>query len=283
MRVSDHASMLKLCAQIWDGNDYIPLVWDDWLSHTSGQFTTITDDRDAFIGFGKLTSITERDWWIEGIRIDPAFQGQGVGRRLHQYHLDLWQRLSPPRASVRLLTDHDNHVMRHLSGRAGFRLLGDVVPFRAESVHAPHTFRKISADEARSFFSLVERSHYYQTHHRLGGTFTLWRWAEVSRELLANYDIWLWREGRGLLLIEDVDYSDNPVNAPCTFVDFIGAAQDDLAGCLQDARALSSSLNRSVIGVGLLLSDTILIHALTEAGYTRAWNEGSLYLYEKRK
>jgi hypothetical protein len=101
--------------------------------------------------------------------------------------------------------------------------------------------------------------------------------------MLAQSDVWLWRDGKGLIIVEEIDEADSPVNAPCLFVDFVGVEQNDLVECLRDARALAASFNYPVVGVGLSLSDTILIEALTEAGYTRAWNEGSLYLYEKRK
>lgn len=308
MRASDREAVTTLCAQMWDGHDYIPQVFDDWLAHSHGQFTAVIDeDRDALIGIGKLTSITERDWWIEGLRVDSRYRGRGVGRRLHAYHVDLWQQLSPPTSAVRLLTDSDNLIVHRFSERAGFRLMGEVLPYRAESIRAPHSFRKANlpvmlnsegvkhlldnpSDSApaaltendRIDFSLIERSHYYQSHHHLYQTQTLWRWAELTPQALAQRDMWLWREGRGLIIIEDVEETDNPVSAPCLYIDFVGVEQNDLVECLCDARALASSFNRPFVGVGFSLSDTILIEALTEAGYARAWSEGSLYLYEKR-
>ncbi len=280
MRASDREAVTTLCAQMWDGHDYIPQVFDDWLAHSHGQFTAVIDgDRDALIGIGKLTSITERDWWIEGLRVDSSYRGRGVGRRLHAYHVDLWQQLSPPTSAVRLLTDSDNLVVHRFSERAGFRLMGEVLPYRAEVVNIPHSFRKIENAD----FSLIERSHYYQSHHHLYQTQTLWRWAELTPRALAQRDMWLWREGRGLIIVEDVEETDNPVSAPCLYIDFIGVERNDLVECLRDARALASSFNRPFVGVGFSLSDTILIEVLTEAGYARAWSEGSLYLYEKRK
>ena len=280
MRASDRQAVTTLCAQMWDGHDYIPQVFDDWLAHSLGRFTAVIDeDRKALIGVGKLTSITERDWWIEGLRVDSNYRGRGVGRRLHAYHVDLWQQLSPPASAVRLLTDNDNLVIHRFSERAGFRLMGEVLPYRAESIHAPHSFRK--TDQAD--FSLVERSHYYQSHHHLYQTQTLWRWAEITAQSLVQNNVWLWREGRGLIIVEDIEETGNPLNAPCLYIDFVGVAQNDLVECLRDARALASSFNRPFVGVGLLLTDSILIEALTQAGYERAWKEGSLYLYEKRK
>lgn len=280
MRASDREAVTTLCAQMWDGHDYIPQVFDTWLTHPIGQFTAvIDDDRDALIGVGKLTSITDRDWWIEGLRVESSYRGKGVGRRLHAYHVDLWQQISPPTSSLRLLTDHDNHIIHRFSEQAGFRLLGGVVPYRAEAINAPHSFRKNDNVD----FSFVERSHYYHSHHHLYQTQTLWRWAELTPETAIQDELWLWREDQGLLIVESVEHTDNPLNAPCLYIDFLGVAQEDLVRCLRDARALASSFHRPLVGVGLSLSDTILIEALTEAGYERAWNEGSLYLYEKRK
>lgn len=287
MRPSDREAVTTLCAQMWDGHDYIPQVFDHWLAHSLGQFTAVIDeDRDSLIGVGKLTSITDRDWWIEGLRVDSNYRGRGVGRRLHAYHVDLWQQLSPPTSSLRLLTDSDNHAIRHLCDDAGFRHLGAVAPYRAESINAPHSFRKAPPSvmlNSQEVKHLVERSHYFHTHHHLYQTQTLWRWAELTPQAFAQSDVWLWREGRGLIIVEEASAADSPLNAPCVFVDFVGAAKEELVECLKEARGLAASLNRPAIGVGLSLSDSILIDALTEAGYERAWTEGSLYLYEKRR
>ena len=280
MRLSDHEAVTTLCAQMWDGHDYIPQVFDAWLAHTQGQFTAVLDEEHhTLIGVGKLTSITDRDWWIEGLRVDSRYRGKGVGRRLHAYHVDLWQQISPPSSALRLVTDSDNYAVHHLCDDAGFVQLGAVTPFRAEALNAPHSFRQSDKGD----FSLVERSHYYHSHHHLYQTQTLWRWAELTAQALSQRDVWLWREGKGLIIVEDVEDADNPLSAPCLFIDFIGVEQSDLVGCLRDARALAASFTRSVIGIGLSLSDTVLIEALTKSGYTRAWDEGSLYLYEKRK
>lgn len=279
MRPSDREAVTTLCAQVWEGHDYIPQVFDNWLSHTHGQFTAgVEAEKDRLICIGKLTCITEKDWWIEGLRVDPAYRGKGVGRRLHAYHVDLWQQLSPPASALRLVTDYDNHIMHRLCQSSGFRHLGAVLPYRAEALHAPHSFRK----NDRIDFSVVERSHCYQTHHHLYQTQTLWRWAELTPHALSQREVWLWREGRGLIIVEAAT-ADNPLNVPCVFVDFVGAAESELVECLKEARGLAASLNHAEIGVGIMSSDSILIEALIAAGYSPAWTQESLSLYERRR
>jgi hypothetical protein len=223
------------------------------------------------------------DWWIEGLRVHPNVRGQRVGRQLHQYHLDLWRQLSPPYATLRLVTDHDNAIIQHLNVDAGFKFLGGVVPYKAASVKGSHNFRRLASAEAQTVFPLAQASHYYQTHHQLYQAQTLWRWATLTPQALAQREVWLWHEGRGLVIVEDANAFISPLNVASLHVDFLGVAKDDLAECLRELCALAHELNYAVLAVGVMLSDTILLTALAHAGYVNEWQEGNLRLYEMRK
>lgn len=84
--------MLELTKTIWEGEDYVPQVWDDWLADPHGQLS-VAEIGGRVVGLGKLTRLAPGEWWLEGLRVDPQWQGRGIGRALHEYHVGLWRKM----------------------------------------------------------------------------------------------------------------------------------------------------------------------------------------------
>ncbi len=70
-RPSDTDDVMALTKTIWDGGDYIPIVWQDWLADRLG-LLAVAEWEGRAVGVGKLTCITPESWWMEGLRTDPA-------------------------------------------------------------------------------------------------------------------------------------------------------------------------------------------------------------------
>ena len=80
---ADKEAVLSFATQTWDGWDYIPEVWDDWLVATDGVLLVATsqaDDRP--IALTRLAVLSDEEGWLEGIRVDPAVRGRGVATNL---------------------------------------------------------------------------------------------------------------------------------------------------------------------------------------------------------
>ncbi|MBI3241418.1 MAG: GNAT family N-acetyltransferase [Chloroflexi bacterium] len=283
-RPDDHPAMLALCAKIWDGNDYIPEVWDDWLAEPHGQFTAVMDG-ETLIGLGKLSLMADgaqKEWWLQGLRIDPAYRGQGIGRQLHEHNMALWHRLGGP-GVLRLLTADDNLMVQRLCEQTGFQRLARVIWHRAEALSpssASDSFRPVAPAEAASLFSTVEPSHLYQHHHRLMSLEGGWSWTELTLARLNQFaergNAWLWH-GRALTLVEPITGEDS--GAPTLHLSFVGTTTDDLAGCLRETRTLASRLGRQFVSVTVSADDLILSEVLNAAGFARSW-DGSYFIYE---
>jgi hypothetical protein len=71
---SDRADVLEFCRNIWDGEDYVPYVWDEWFRDPTGLLAVAEYDGHA-IGCSKITQISTGQWWLEGFRVDPKYQG----------------------------------------------------------------------------------------------------------------------------------------------------------------------------------------------------------------
>jgi hypothetical protein len=96
MTPADKPALMAIAARIWDGTDYLPAVFDDWVADREGEFAAVLLG-GRLVGCGKLTFLTPADAWFEGLRKDPDLAEKGV------------------------TTAVSAHFLRALAGRAGLR------------------------------------------------------------------------------------------------------------------------------------------------------------------
>ncbi len=277
MRVTDREAMLAICARIWDGHDYIPYVWDDWLADSDGQFTAVLDD-EKVIGISKLTLITpgpSPDWLLEGLRLDADYRGQGIGRAMHEYNVALWKQMGG-QGVMRLVTHIENKTVQHLSEQTGFVQVGNVSVYQAEALPAGSALalEAVSTSEAAALTVAEDISLPIEQ---------IWRWASLStywlNRLATERRLYRWQGDKGLLMIERVEDSDPPSEEKaCLFVNLALTDSDSQAGLLREARELASAEGLATVRVAALLDNPAMLTALAQAGYSAAWDE-SLYLY----
>jgi hypothetical protein len=86
MTPADKPALMAIAARIWDGTDYLPAVFDEWVADTAGEFTAVILD-GLLVGCGKLTFLTPVDAWFEGLRKDPDLAEKGVTAAVTSYFL----------------------------------------------------------------------------------------------------------------------------------------------------------------------------------------------------
>jgi GNAT superfamily N-acetyltransferase len=79
----DKAAIAALSAQIWEGEDYLARLFDNWVAQQRGRFI-LAFDGEELAGCNKLTELGPGEWWMEGLRVAPAWRGQGIARLLHE-------------------------------------------------------------------------------------------------------------------------------------------------------------------------------------------------------
>jgi ribosomal protein S18 acetylase RimI-like enzyme len=119
MRAADKPVMLDIASRTWEGGDYLPSVFDDWLADGDGGFVAALLD-DRVVGCGKLTFLTPGDAWLEGLRKDPAVSEGGLAEMVTRH---LLRRLAgrPGLRSVRFSTYVCNERSIAVNERLGFR------------------------------------------------------------------------------------------------------------------------------------------------------------------
>lgn len=86
MRPGDKPAIVEIASRIWDGTDYLPFVFDDWLADADGEFAAATLD-GRVVGCGKLSFLAPGHAWLEGLRKDPAVAEGGLADEVTRYFL----------------------------------------------------------------------------------------------------------------------------------------------------------------------------------------------------
>ena len=90
LTTSDIPSVKQITKEIWEGDDYVPKVIAQWLQEDDGSmnFGVFRDHSlksESLVGLGRIKWLTPQKVWIEGGRIDPQYQKQGIGLQMTQY------------------------------------------------------------------------------------------------------------------------------------------------------------------------------------------------------
>jgi RimJ/RimL family protein N-acetyltransferase len=119
MTPADKPGMLEIASQIWEGSDYLPSVFDDWVADREGEFAAVHLD-GKLVGCGKLTFLTPTDAWLEGLRKDPRVRQKGLGAEVARHFLS---RLAVRRdlTSIRFSSYVRNLSSITVNERLGFR------------------------------------------------------------------------------------------------------------------------------------------------------------------
>jgi len=274
----DKAAVLAICAQVWEGDDYIPYVWDTWLADPIGQLTVAVLD-DQVVGLGKLTRLARGEWWLEGLRVDPAHRQRGIGRHLHEYQVALADEIAG--GMLRFATSSANTSVHHFAARTGFTRVGNYSFYEAQPASDPAAvaaFTPLSTADVSQAERFLAASERLQAAHGLFEK--LWAWQTLTRAKLAEYArrgrLLAWRDLSGLVLIMPRRLGDEEPHLRVAFADAPGERLADLA---RDLRALAAQRGAAKVDWKALARPDILA-ALEAAGYECTW-ENTLWVLER--
>jgi GNAT superfamily N-acetyltransferase len=120
MRPADRARVMELTRDVWDGHDYVPRVFDDWVSDSASAFQAIELD-GIIVGLQRLRPYATGLLWYEGLRVASSHRRQGLARYMLQSAID--QAREQNFREIRLATG--NPAAAKLFEEAGFVRLQD--------------------------------------------------------------------------------------------------------------------------------------------------------------
>ncbi len=132
VRPEDKDRVIAFTLNTWgeEDDDYIKYVFEDWIADPRGEFTAAVLD-DRVVGIAKLTARGNDEWWLEGLRIDPAYRRRGIASEFIRYQVDLAKRLGGK--VVRYMTGDGNVGSQTIGARTGFQHILTFTAYLAEA------------------------------------------------------------------------------------------------------------------------------------------------------
>ena len=153
VRPADEDRVVEMTADVWDGHDYIPRVFDRWVSDAGAAFQAAELD-GVVVGVQRLRPYAPGLMWYEGLRVASTHHRRGIGRAM----LDaaIAEAREQGFREVRLAT-RDQPAVTLFEG-AGFRRLVETRWWRGLRVEGGEPARIPDATEARGLWSMVSAS-----------------------------------------------------------------------------------------------------------------------------
>jgi GNAT superfamily N-acetyltransferase len=270
----DTQDVLTFTARIWEGSDYVPYVWEEWLADSEG-ILAVAEYAGRSVGLAKLVRLSSKDWWLQGLRVDPDYRGRGIARRLHEYALDAWLRTGS--GKLRLTTNSNNYPVHHLCEATGMHRLGEYLAYAAPAMDEPlQGWDKLSPERLDAALDFITHSPTFKLSWDLIDLEWIWAGLQCSylEELVNRGLVWTRDNGEGIL----VGSRDDDDRKKRAYLQLAACELEDLPGCLLDFRRLAS-----IYGLGMARwiapLQPELQAALEQAGYAPEWDH-TLFLYE---
>jgi GNAT superfamily N-acetyltransferase len=272
-RPSDTPAVKDFLCAIWEGEDYVPEVWDDWLSCEQGLLIA-AEYAGRTAGLGRLRDLGWGEWWMEGLRVAPEFQGLGIASRLHEYLLERW--LESGGDAIRLATHARRKAVRHLCQRTGFHNAARLGHLSAEARTSGHSF--IREQNVRLPPALIPRKLILTGTRGQALMDLSWAWASLREERLRERSAsssWTWQDGAGwaVLLQKPEDSGEDLLIQACA------VAEEERSGFFSELRGLACQLGYARLRI--FVPFKLALDASWDAsGWTRDEDE-ELLLFER--
>jgi GNAT superfamily N-acetyltransferase len=264
VRPADRERVLEISAGVWDGNDYLPEVFDEWTADPGASFQAAEELDGTVIAVHRLRPIARRLMFYEGLRVAADRRRQGIGRAMVQQAVEEARGLGFE--ELRCYTGNPDAGRMFLA--EGFRLLTECATWTALRVEGGDPPRLGSPAEAGQ---LAERLSQDPALAAYGGVNPDWNGVlDVDAGLLERQAeqglVRVGAGGRAVALIR----AGGRRRLVVTFLGGSGAAAQDLLTAL---RFEADAVGFDSVAV-LVPSDHPALSDLTDVGYHLADDEG---------
>lgn len=288
---ADRPAIEAIAAQIWDGHDYLPRVFDDWLADPSGLFCVgVLEGQLAAVA--KLSALGGDQWWMEGLRVDPAFRGMGIARIMQHYLVNYSRRYAP--GTLRFSTASKNAAIVKIAGEMAFKEVASFSAYGATADQALVSERLVQLDVTdvdRVWVRLIGFPHFVAGQRTLEDS---WRYLpltpELLRERLVAGQVYGWRHGAdpdrivGLAILNEprIAQADDEGEASEVrmVVGFADASPDEIGAMAMALRGLAACQAADRVS-WKVLHDPALLARLRAAGYEERWEGMRVLLFAR--
>lgn len=150
VRPSDRSAILEMVSDVWDGHDYIPAVFDGWVSDPASRFEAAELD-GQIVGLQRMRPLGPTVRWYEGLRVASSHRRLGVARTMLNAAIEEARRTGA--TQIRLATGNPDAVK--LFEAAGFAPLVSARRWEAARMEGDEPARIPSPEEAAGLAAWV--------------------------------------------------------------------------------------------------------------------------------
>jgi GNAT superfamily N-acetyltransferase len=248
---ADTPKVLAFLEDIWEGGDYLPSVWHEWLQDPLGRLVVAELEGEP-IGTGRLANLGWGEYWLEGLRVATGYRRNGVAARIQEHLLAFWE--AQAGSSIGYLTHRDQTAVHKLAQTGGFDERFRVRMMRWDAAEGEHSF-KLYDNLSWASEALMAWSHF----NNLDGRMELgWTYPKIIPQRLNRLgDVFTWRDRKALVAL-DRDDSEGEQVAVVACVQF---EVQDFPEFFVDLRRLCSMLE---LAGGRWFAPSPLVESLKE-------------------
>ena len=166
VRPADRDRVVEMTKDVWGGHDYMPDVFDDWVSEAGSAFQAAELD-GSVVGLQRLRPYAQGLVWYEGLRVATSHRRQGIARAM------LLSAISEAREQgfneIRLATGNGDAAT--LFESVGFEKRVDVRWWRALRVEGGDPARIPDPSEAERLWAAIRSSPGLDLFHGMTADF----------------------------------------------------------------------------------------------------------------
>jgi len=153
MRPADRDRVAEMTRDVWDGHDYVPGVFDDWVTDAGAAFQALELD-GVMVGLQRLRPYASGLIWYEGLRVASTHRRQGLARAMLESAIA--EAREQGFREMRLATG--NPAAATLFEGLGFRRLQDDRWWRGGRVEGGESARIPDPSEGEKLWSAIAHS-----------------------------------------------------------------------------------------------------------------------------
>ncbi len=186
--LEDITAVQQICADVWNGQDYVPQAWPRFVQESQTQAYILELDGEQAGLYCLRTGLAGPGTaWIQSVRVASRFKKRGLAAAIIQHSITTssLQNLKV----LRFVTAGDNAAMHRLAEQFGFRFIVNFLDYRFEPANiasiAAQSWRFVTTSEFDEAFNLVINSVEYRLSE--GFYANQWWWKPLNIDRLRQH------------------------------------------------------------------------------------------------
>ena len=271
-RQSDKGPLMSFIKEVWGGHDYIPQVWDQWLTDSRGKMFVVEAEGRP-VGMNRVRFLDDGSAWFEGARVHPDYRGMGLASMLGENSM-MVARTRGVRV-FRLTSGSRNDVAHRQIARIRFR---EVARFSVYEPRAGMRLRpnnrakRVVREDAKEAERMLRRTKEFSLGRGVEWhDFTAASLTRVVVEKLVRSGS-VWRTGGAIAVVQEGGEGGGRWEE----ISFVGGPVREATGLVRSIVGRNKKAKERYV---FLPQRSPLIRALRRCGYVRNF---SMILFERR-